>query len=147
MGDEFLAKAKDYSNISVIHSNTNPYAAAAMMGMMRREARRLARIFGFQIVLSRWLMNSFLKNPMLTLLLTKLTTDFKADWLAYLRTTGLPACGLKYEDIRSPEENTIRFLNAFNRRIPAAKQGPFMNQGNFRFLLNIDRTTKRLWLS
>jgi len=41
--------------------------------------------------------------------------------VTYLRTTGLPACSLKYKDIRSPEENTMRFLNAYNRRIPAAK--------------------------
>ncbi|AEG00608.1 hypothetical protein [Methylomonas methanica] len=47
--------------------------------------------------------------------------NFKNDWIGYLRTTGLPACGLKYEDSCTPEENTLRFLNAYNRRIPAMK--------------------------
>jgi hypothetical protein len=47
--------------------------------------------------------------------------DFKSDWIGYLRKTGLPACGLKYKEKLSPEDNTIRFLNAYNRRIPPAK--------------------------
>jgi hypothetical protein len=48
----------------------------------------------------------------------QLAVEFKNDWMAYLRQTGLPACGLTYDDARTPEENTMRFLNAYNRRIP-----------------------------
>jgi hypothetical protein len=51
----------------------------------------------------------------------QIDVDFKNDWVAYLRTAGMPACGLEYKNSRSPEENTMRFLNAYNRRIPAAK--------------------------
>jgi hypothetical protein len=51
----------------------------------------------------------------------QIEVNFENDWTTYLRTTGLPACGLKYKDKLSPEDNTIRFLNAYNRRIPAAK--------------------------
>jgi hypothetical protein len=47
--------------------------------------------------------------------------DFKNDWIGYLRKTGLPACGLKYKEKLSPEDNTIRFLNAYNRRLLPAK--------------------------
>ena len=51
----------------------------------------------------------------------QIETDFKGDWVRYLRTTGLPACGLKYKNSCTPEENTMRFLNAYNRRIPSPK--------------------------
>lgn len=34
MGDKFLAKTKGFGRTFVIHSSTNPYAAAAAMGMM-----------------------------------------------------------------------------------------------------------------
>jgi hypothetical protein len=51
----------------------------------------------------------------------QIDTDFKSDWVAYLRSTALPACDLEYKDSRTPEQNTIRFLNAHCRRIPAIK--------------------------
>ena len=48
----------------------------------------------------------------------KLTVDFEADWADYLLEIGLPACDLKFDESRSLIDNTLRFLNAYNRRIP-----------------------------
>jgi hypothetical protein len=118
MGEEFLAKAKGFSRTFLIHSNNNPYAAAAAMGMMAARSQEAGRYFrpsdSFvpQVAgLAAEEMNTD-SSP------DQIDTDFKGDWVDYLRTIGLPACGLKYKDGRSPEENTIRFLNANNRRIP-----------------------------
>jgi len=50
-----------------------------------------------------------------------IAADFINDWVLYLRNTGLPGCGLTYDVARTPHENTMRFLNANNRRIPSQK--------------------------
>ena len=121
MGNEFLAKTKGFSRTFVIHSNTGPYAAAAAMGMMAARSQEAGPYFRAS--------DSFV--PMVAGLApeelntdcapNQIDTDFKGDWVSYLRTTGLPACGLKYKNGRTPEENTMRFLNAYNRRIPSMK--------------------------
>jgi hypothetical protein len=48
----------------------------------------------------------------------QIVADFKSDWVMFLRDAGLPACSLTYDDARTGEKNTMRFLNAHNRRIP-----------------------------
>jgi hypothetical protein len=121
MGEDLLKKLKEYSRTSVVHSNTNPYAAVAVAGMMAARSQEAGRYFR--------LSDTFV--PMLAALApeehnsvpgaNQIELDFKNDWIGYLRTTGLPACGLKYKDKLSPEDNTIRFLNAYNRRIPTAR--------------------------
>jgi len=92
-----------------------------MMGMMAARSQEAGPYFRLSDSFVPMVDELVPEEPNANSAADQIDTDFKADWLAYLRTTGLPACGLKYEDIRSPEENTIRFLNAFNRRIPAAK--------------------------
>ena len=121
MGEDLLKKLKGFSRTFVVHSNTNPYAAVAVAGMMAARSQEAGRYFR--------LSDTFV--PMLETLApeehnsvpdaNQIELDFKSDWIGYLRTTGLPACGLKYKDKLSPEDNTIRFLNAYNRRIPSAK--------------------------
>ena len=147
MGDEFLAKTKGFSRTFVIHSNTNPYAAAAAMGMMAARSQEAGPYFRAS--------DSFV--PMVAGLApeelntgcapNQIDTDFKGDWVSYLRTTGLPACGLKYKSGRTPEENTMRFLNAYNRRIPSLKSRAVHESRELSIPPNIDRTTKDLWLS
>ncbi len=121
MGEDLLKKMKGFSSTFVIHSNANPYAAAAAMGTMAARSQEAGTYFCLSdtfvpIVegLAPEEVNSVPGDDQIEL-------DFKGDWMAYLRTTGLPACGLKYKDSRSPEDNTMRFLNAYNRRIPSAK--------------------------
>lgn len=121
MGEDVLKKLKGFSRTIVIHSNENPYAAAAVAGMMAGRSQEAGRYFRVS--------DTFI--PMVEALAPheinatpdsrQIEVDFRADWTQYLRKTGLPACGLKYKDTLSPEDNTIRFLNAHNRRIPAKK--------------------------
>ncbi len=121
MGDEFLAKTKGFSRTFVIHSNTNPYAAAAAMGMIAARSQEAGPYFRASdsfVPMVDGLAPEELNNDCAP---NQIDTDFKGDWVRYLRTTGLPACGLKYENGRTPEENTMRFLNAYNRRIPSLK--------------------------
>ncbi|MFZ0306471.1 MAG: hypothetical protein WAL75_27545 [Terracidiphilus sp.] len=121
MGEDLLKKLKGFSRTFVVHSNINPYAAVAVAGMMAARSQEAGPYF---CVLDQFV-------PMLEALppekrnsppaAHQIELDFKSDWIGYLRITGLPACGLKYKEKLSPEENTIRFLNAYNRRIPPAK--------------------------
>jgi hypothetical protein len=121
MGEESLAKLKGFKRTSVIHSNENPYAAAAVMGMMAARSQEAGPYFrlsdNFVPMLDRLASEEFNAKPAPD----QIDADFKNDWVGYLRTTGLPACGLKYKEKLSPEDNTIRFLNAYSRRIPPAK--------------------------
>lgn len=121
MGDDFLAKVKGLARTSVIHSNANPYAAAAAAGMMAARSQEAGAYFRPSdtfVPMVEGLAPEELKSVSAA---DQIEVDFKNDWVAYLRETGLPACGLKYMDNRTPEENTTRFLNAYNRRIPAIK--------------------------
>ena len=121
MSDEFLAKVKRFSRTFVIYSNMNPYAAAAAMGMMAARSQEAGPYFRVS--------DSFVPNVdglaiaenTIDSAPDQIDTDFKSDWVAYLRSTALPACDLKYKDSRTPEQNTVRFLNAHCRRIPAIK--------------------------
>jgi hypothetical protein len=121
MGEEFLAKVKGFSRTFVIHSDNNPYAAAAAMGMMAVRSQEAGRYFrpSDNFVPQVAGLTSEEINPGLAP--DQINLNFKGDWVEYLRLTGLPACGLKSKDTRSPEQNTMRFLNAHNRRIPPMK--------------------------
>ncbi|MGA9782114.1 MAG: hypothetical protein WBQ52_08155 [Terracidiphilus sp.] len=121
MGDEFLAKAKGFSRTFVIHSNANPYAATAAMGMMAARSQEAGPYFRPSDSFVPMVDGLAPEEPNANSAADQIDSDFKGDWVTYLRATGLPACGLKYKGIRSPEENTMCFLNAYNRRIPAAK--------------------------
>ena len=120
MSDDFLAKVRGSKGVFVVHSNTNPYAAAAAMGMMAVRSQeagpffRLSDSFVPPAGLAAQEVNSASAPE-------QFDTDFKGDWVAYLRNTALPACGLEYRDSLTPEENTRRFLNAHFRRIPLVK--------------------------
>lgn len=121
MGEDLLKKLKGFSRTFVVHSNANPYAAVAVAGMMAARSQEVGHYFRVS--------DTFV--PMLESLpaeehnsppdARQIGLDFKRDWIGYLHKTGLPACDLKYKERLSPEENTIRFLNAYNRRIPSAK--------------------------
>ena len=121
MGEEFLAEMKGFTRTLVIHSNANPYAAVAVVGMMAARSQEAGPYFrlsdNFVPMVDGLAAEEFNANASPD----QIDADFKNDWVGYLQTTGLPACGLKYEGSRTPEENTMRFLNAHNRRIPAIK--------------------------
>jgi len=117
-----LAKLKGYTRTFVVHSNTSPYAAAAAMGaaMGRSQARgpyfHLAgeRISGLQSEAGT--------GGACELAPSNLKVDFRGDWAEFLRQKGMAICGLNYDHLRTLEENTMRYLNAHNRRIPITAQ-------------------------
>jgi len=112
-----LDKLKGYTRTFVVHSNTSPYAAAAAMGaaMGRSQARgpyfHLAgeRMSGVQSEAGTG--GACESAP------GNLRVDFIGDWAEFLRQKGMAICGLKYDESRALEENTMRYLNA-QRRIP-----------------------------
>jgi len=121
VGEDFLKKVKGFTRIFVIHSNANPYAAVAAMGILaarNQEAGAYFRPTDTFVPMVEGLAPEEL-NTMLAA--DQIEVDFESDWVAYLRKTGFPACGLKYKNGLSSQENTIRFLNAYNRRIPPIK--------------------------
>ncbi len=121
MGEDLLKKMKGNSSVFVIHSNANRFAAAAAMGMMAARSQEAGAYFclsdTFVPIVEGLAPEEFNSVPADD----QIELDFKGDWITYLRTTGLHACGLNYKDSHSPEDNTMRFLNAHNRRIPSTK--------------------------
>ena len=113
-----LSKLKGYSRTFVIHSNANPYAAAAAMGAAMGRSQQLGPYFN----LSRNLYPSVQPQAAATvpgaLAGDGLSVDFIADWSDFRTQKGMPACGLGYDALRTLQENTMRYLNAHNRRIP-----------------------------
>lgn len=121
MSDEFLAKVKNFSGTFVIHSNNTPYAAAAVMGMMAVRSQEEGSYFRVSDSLIPNVDRLTIEENNTDSAANQINTDFKNDWVTYLRSTALPACNLKYDDSLTPEQNTMRFLNAHGRRIPAIK--------------------------
>jgi len=117
MSNELLAKLKGYGRTFVVHSNTNRYAAVAAMGAMMGRSQEAGAYFHFseELIPPSQAPGA---SPSLPTTSGNLIIDFKADWVHYLREIGLGACDLKFDKSRSVEENTMRFLNAHNRRIP-----------------------------
>lgn len=121
MSDDFLAKVKGFKSVFVIHSNTNPYAAAAAMGMMAARSAEAGPFFRLSesfVPMADELTSEEMNSGSVA---SQIDSDFKQDWMIYLQKTGLPACGLKYTASITPEQNTIRFLNAHFRRVPSVK--------------------------
>lgn len=121
MGEDLLKKLKGFSRTFVVHSNSNPYAAVAVAGMMAARSQEAGHYFCVSDTFVPMLEALAPEEHNSPLDAHQIKLDFKSDWIDYLRKTGLPACGLKYKEKLSREENTIRFLNAYNRRIPPAK--------------------------
>jgi hypothetical protein len=118
---EFLTKLKGFSRTFVVHSNTNRYAAVAAMGQMAGRSQEAGRYFRPSETFAPLIEGLEAEQVNAGRQPNQLAVEFKSDWETYLRRTGLPTCGLTYDEARTPEENTMRFLNAHNRRIPALK--------------------------
>lgn len=121
MSNDLLAKLKGYKNTFVVHSNANRYAAVAAMGAMMGRSQEAGAYFHFSEELIPTIQAPGASDSFFTAASGNLTIDFKADWADYLRQTGLPSCGLKFKQLQTVDENTMRFLNAYNRRIPPSQ--------------------------
>lgn len=121
MSEELLTKLKGFSRTYVIHSNKNPYAAAAAMGMMAARSQEFGPYFRLSKSWIPRIEGGTQEETETQSSPGPIVLDFIADWVTYLRDTGLPACDLIYDDSRTSQQNTMRFLNAYNRRIPPPK--------------------------
>jgi hypothetical protein len=118
---KLLTKLKGFSRTLVVHSNTNPYAAVAAMGQMAGRSQEAGRYFRPSETFVPLIDGLEAEQLNAGQQPDQLAVEFKDDWVSYLRRTGLPTCGVTYDDARTPEANTMRFLNAHNRRIPLQK--------------------------
>ncbi|MGA7316348.1 MAG: hypothetical protein WBX22_20520 [Silvibacterium sp.] len=115
--DDVPSKLKGYKNTFVVHSNAGPFAATGAMASMLGRSQEFGSYFYFSDQLipaiepddSAVAAGSGANN---------LKVNFKADWASFLRNTGMPACDLQFDKSRTLDENTMRYLNAYNRRIP-----------------------------
>jgi hypothetical protein len=119
MGNDFLAKAKGLTRTFVFHSNTNRYAAAVAAGMMAVRSQQAGPYFHVSDDFIAMVDGLEAEEPNPDSTPDQIEMSFKQDWINNLQKAGLAACGLKYRSARTPEENTMSFLNAQNRRIPA----------------------------
>ncbi len=117
-----LKKLKGYSRTFVVYSNAGPYAAAAAMGMAMGRGMEQGPYFHYSTTLIPPIEHDGDADADRELAPGDLKVDFKADWGKFLCHEGLPVCGLKFDESRTSEENTMRYLNAHNRRIPIPKQ-------------------------
>ena len=108
-----LEKLKGHTRTFLVHSNANPYAAAAAMGAAMGRSQQ----FGPYFNLSRQLRPGIQAQNSVTAARVSaehaVSVDFIADWSDFLAQTGLPMCGLGYDPARTLQENTMRYLNAY----------------------------------
>ena len=121
MSDKFLSKIKGFTRSFVIHSKDGPLAVAAAMGMMAARGQEAGSYFRISDLFIPDVDPVAMREHDIDSASDKIDANFKNDWVEYLRCTALPACDLKYDDLCTPEKNTIRFLNAYRRRIPEIK--------------------------
>jgi hypothetical protein len=118
---ELLHKLKGYSTTYVVHSNANPYAAVAAMAVTLGRSQEAGPYFQLSETFIPMIEGLAAVDVNADATEDPIAADFENDWVQYLRNTGLPSCGLTYDHVRTPHDNTMRFLNANNRRIPSLK--------------------------
>jgi hypothetical protein len=114
---DLLANLKGYSRTFVVHSNANPYAAAAAMGAAMGRSETLGPYFNLLRKPSSGVQAQDAAAAVCDLSSSEVKVDFIGDWSDFLRQKGMATYGLAYVQSRSPEDNTMRYLNA-HRRIP-----------------------------
>lgn len=114
---DLLAKLKGYSRTFVVHSNANPYAAVAAMGAAMGRSERLGPYFNLLRKPNSGVQAQAATAEVCDLTSSEVKVDFIGDWSDFLRQKGMATCGLAYVQSRSPQDNTMRYLNA-HRRIP-----------------------------
>lgn len=121
MSDEFLAKVKGFNRTLVVHSTNGLHLAAAAMGKMVARSNEEGSYFQVSDHFIPNVDSLASDDPNIDSDPNQIYADFKNDWENYLRFCALPACGLKYKDSCTPQKNTLRYINAHFRRIPAIK--------------------------
>jgi hypothetical protein len=113
-----LDKLKGHTRTFVIHSNTNPYAAAAAMGAAMGRSQQLGPYFNLSSQLRPSVRAQAAATAAPLLAGDGVCVDFIGDWSDFLNQSGLPTCGLGYDPSRTLQENTLRYLYTHQRRVP-----------------------------
>jgi hypothetical protein len=103
---ELLHKLKGYSTTYVVHSNAIPYAAVAAMAVTLGRSQEAGPYFQLTETFIRMIDGLAAVDVNADEAEDPTAADFENDWVQYLRNTGLPACGLTYDNVRTPHENT-----------------------------------------
>src|ERR1017187_7579917 len=106
---DLLAKLKGYSRTFVVHSNANPYAAAAAMGAAMGRSERLGPYFNLLGKPNSGAQAQAAAAAVCDLSSSEVKVDFIGDWSDFLRQKGMATYGLAYVQSRSPEDNTMRY--------------------------------------
>jgi len=118
--NELLRRLKGLSRTVVVHSNTSPYAAAGAMGAAAGRRQERGTYFNLSGAQSYNVHTKSATEAVNEVATANVKVDFKGDWADFLRQQGMAACGLSYDESRTPEENTLRYLNANRRRVSIA---------------------------
>ena len=103
-----LDKLKGYTRTFVVHSNTNPYAAAAAMGAAMGQSQARGPYFHLAAARKSAVQSEAGTDGACESAPTNLASDFRGDWAEFLRQEGMTTRGLKYDDSRTLVENTMR---------------------------------------
>src|ERR1039458_6012065 len=121
--ESVLSKLKGYKRTFVVHSEANPYAAVAAMAIQMGRNSERGRFFRFSEALIPPAPRTDTPADPPESKQNELIANFTNDWAEYLYQHALPACGVKIRRKRSLNDDTLRYLNAYGRRIPAPKPG------------------------
>jgi hypothetical protein len=83
MGDDLLKKLKGFPQTSVFHSNTNPYAAAAIAGMMAARSQEAGPYFRLSDTFVPMLAARIPEEHNTVPDANQIDLDFKNDWIDY----------------------------------------------------------------
>jgi hypothetical protein len=119
--ESVLSKLKGYKRTFVVHSEANPYAAVAAMAIQMGRNSERGRFFRFSEALIPPAPRTDTPADPPESKQNELIANFTNDWAEYLYQHALPACGVKIRRKRSLNDDTLRYLNAYGRRIPAPK--------------------------
>jgi hypothetical protein len=115
-----LSSLKGYRRTFAVHSNSGANAAVAAMAVFSARNSQRGPFFQFSKALNPPKALDEVPADIRELTESNLIADFKSDWAGFLYQNALPACGVTVRK-RELENDTMRYLNAYGRRIPVPK--------------------------
>jgi hypothetical protein len=115
-----LSSLKGYKRTFVVHSNSGVNTATAAMALLLGRNSQRGPFFRFSEALNPPEVPDNSSTDVVESTESNLVVDFKGDWAEFLYQRALPACGVKGRK-RKLEDDTLRYLNAYGRRIPVPK--------------------------
>jgi hypothetical protein len=115
-----LSGLKGYRRTFAVHSNSGANAAVAAMAVLLGRNQERGPFFRFSEALNPPEDLGTASTDATESTTSDLIADFKSDWAEFLYQHALPACGVKVRK-RELEIDTLGYLNAYGRRIPAPK--------------------------